>query len=62
MSNRAGTVEGTMSLVVKDEQEEIEEKESTKLETKTVEVAELGEYVAGMHSKNNSGFIAQFQV
>lgn len=55
-------MEGSLSLVVKEEEDVSDGKEDSSLETQAVKVDNFGEYVAEMHSKNNTGFISQFQV
>lgn len=62
ISNRAGSVEGSLSLLVAEEEEEQDDKDKTRLESHSVKVEEFGEYVAQMHAKNNNGFFNQFQV
>lgn len=62
VSNRAGTVEGSQNLVVKDEEDDSDRKDDPSPVTQAIKVDDFGEYVADMHSKNNSGFISQFQV
>lgn len=64
VSNRLGSVRGNITLVVKEEEEEeeVEDVSNICLETHAVKVEEFGEYVADMHTKNNQGFVKQFQV
>ena len=53
---------GNITLGVKEEEEEDESATNICLETNPVKVEEFGEYVAEMHTKNNQGFVKQFQV
>ena len=62
VSNRVGSVEGSLSLVVRDEEEEERDRGNSSTESRAVRLEELGDYVAEMHGKNNHGFVLQFQV
>ena len=51
-----------MILVVQEEGGESEKHQELKFESNPVTQKEFGEYVAGLHSRNNSMFILQYQV
>lgn len=53
---------GNITLVVKEEEEEVEDASNICMQTNPVKLEEFGEYVAEMHTKNNQGFVKQFQV
>ena len=55
-------MEGSITLEVKEAEEEVEGKEEKSEDSHPVKVDMLGEYVAEMHASNNHGFVAQFQV
>ena len=60
VSNNVGSVEGCTKLVVRAEDEE--RTSAPRVESNPVTREEFGEYVSGLHTHNNAGFIVQFQV
>ena len=59
-SNRVGSVEGCIKLVIHTEDEECANK--SRVESNPVARERFGEYVSSFHAHNNSAFIGQFQV
>ena len=64
MSNVAGSVEGSVDLIVhaEGERDDNDDLSVPRVESSPVEVDKMGEYVASLHSHNNAGFILQYQV
>ena len=64
VSNSLGSVEGSVTLIVQDGkgEGEGEQHQELKFESNPVTQKEFGEYVASLHSCNNSMFILQYQV
>ena len=60
VSNNVGSVEGCTKLVVRAEDEE--HASSSRVESNPVTREKFGEYVSGLHTHNNAGFVVQFQV
>ena len=62
VSNRLGSAKGCVSLVVHEGEEEDGMNLEQNFESNPVSQAEFGEYVASLHSHNNSTFILQYEV
>ena len=62
VSNTLGSVKGSMALIVHEGEGEDETNPEQKFESNPVSQAEFGEYVASLHSHNNSTFILQYEV
>ena len=60
VSNKVGSVEGCTKLVVRAEDEE--RASAPRVESNPVTREKFGEYVSGLHTHNNGGFVVQFQV
>ena len=61
-SNSAGTVEGSITLVVQERREGRESEEAVAGNRELVAVDQLGVYVADHHKQENAGFLREFQV
>ena len=62
VSNSLGSVEGFLTLEVLDGEGEGGNNKELKFDSNPVTQKEFGEYVASLHSCNNSTFILQYQV
>ena len=62
VSNRLGSVKGCVALVVHEGKEEDEANLEQDFESNPVTEEEFGEYVASLHSCNNSTFVLQYEV
>lgn len=68
VENKLGSVQGTITLIVQEENSRMKKEigpitEITKsLENKSVPQERFGEYVAQLHESNNQGFEAQYKV
>ena len=62
VGNSIGCVQGSMTLVVQEGEEERDIDSRMNFDNNEVKQAEFGEYVASLHSCNNSTFILQYQV
>ena len=62
VSSRLGSVKGCVALVVHDEEGEDEANLEQDFESNPVTQEEFGEYVASLHSCNNSTFVLQYEV
>ena len=60
VSNKVGSAEGCTKLVVRAEDEE--RASASRVESNPVTREKFGEYVSGLHTHNNGGFVVQFQV
>ena len=60
VSNKVGSVEGCTKLVVRAEDEECSR--APGVESNPIAREKFGEYVSGLHTHNNGGFVVQFQV
>ena len=60
VSNKVGSVEGCTKLVVCAEDEE--RASVPRVESNPVTREKFGEYVSGLHTHSNGGFVVQFQV
>ena len=60
VSNKVGSVEGCTKLVVRAEDEQ--HASTPTVESNPITREKLGEYVSGLHTHNNGGFVVQFQV
>ena len=62
VSNRVGSVEGSVVLEVQEGEEKGESTNRPNFDSNPVTQKEFGEYVESLHSCNNSTFILQYQV
>ena len=62
VSNSLGSVEGSVVLEVQEGEGEGGNNKELKFDSNPVAQKEFGEYVASLHSCNNSTFILQYQV
>ena len=62
VSNTLGSVKGCVALVVQEGEEEDEVNLKQNFESNPVTQGEFGEYVASLHSCNNSTFVLQYEV
>ena len=62
VSNCLGSAEGSVTLIVQDEDGEVGDKKKLDFESQTSTVDEFGQYVSSLHSNNNNMFILQYQV
>ena len=62
LSNCLGSAEGSVILTVQDEDGEGGDKKKLDFESRLVIEDDYGQYVASLHSGNNSMFILQYQV
>ena len=62
VSNRLGSVKGCVALVIHDVEGEDGANLEQDFESNPVTEEEFGEYVASLHSCNNSTFVLQYEV